>query len=70
VFYKYNTEVPHIVISGNVEVASLKFFSKELFHPDHGNQDKHAIILQYQVPSPEIEVFLHDPNFELFLTYL
>lgn len=43
--YQANSEVPHIIISGHVGVAALKNFCNELFHPDHGNQDKNAIIL-------------------------
>ncbi len=43
--YQVNSEVPHIIISGHVGVAALKNFCNELFHPDHGNQDKNAIIL-------------------------
>ena len=36
-FYKWNPEVPHIVICGYVSVTSLRNFCNELFHPDHGS---------------------------------
>ena len=49
--YKWNPEVPHIIICGNVEVSALKNFCNELFHQDHGNQDKNAVILKSQIPS-------------------
>ncbi|KAL4473536.1 hypothetical protein ABPG74_022400 [Tetrahymena malaccensis] len=68
--YRSNPEIPHILVCGHVELSALKFFCKELFHPDHGGQDKHAIILQHNPPSQEIEQFLHNPQFELFLHYL
>lgn len=34
--YKYNPEIPHIIVCGQVEVSALKFFCQELYHPDHG----------------------------------
>ena len=68
--YKANSEVPHIVICGHVGVAALRDFCNELFHPDHGSQDKNAVILQTTDPSVEMEGFLHNPQYELFLTYL
>ena len=36
-FYKWNPEVPHIIITGYVSVPALKNFCHELFHPDHGS---------------------------------
>lgn len=68
--YKANSEVPHLVITGNVVVPALRNFCLELFHPDHGSQDKNAIILQQNNPSVEMETFLHNQQFELYLTYL
>lgn len=43
--YKRNPEIPHIVISGEVQVHALRTFIEELFHEDHGSQETHAIIL-------------------------
>ena len=43
-FYKNNAEVPHIIICGQVLISALKNFCNELFHPDHGSQDKNAVI--------------------------
>ena len=39
------SEIPHIVITGVVTLEALKNFTKELFHEDHGNDDKVAVIL-------------------------
>lgn len=69
-FYKSNAEVPHIVISGQVMLPALRNFCIELFHPDHGSQDRNAIILQQNDPAPEMEMFLQNPKYELFLTYM
>jgi hypothetical protein len=68
--YKSNLEVPHIVISGQVRENALKNFCYELFHPDHGTQDKNAIIVQNDLPSQDMRVFLHAGAFEVFLKYL
>lgn len=68
--YKMNTEVPHIMICGHLSVAALRDFCNELFHPDHGSQDKNAVIMQAVDPSVEMESFIHTPQYELFLTYL
>jgi hypothetical protein len=43
--YKTNADVHHIIICGHVSVPSLTNFCNELFHPDHGDQNKNAVIL-------------------------
>jgi len=35
--YKPNSDIPHIIICGHVDVSALRFFCNELFHEDHGN---------------------------------
>ena len=69
-FYKWNPEIPHIIICGHVGVSALQNFCGELFHPDHGNQYKNAIILKGQIPTAEMEMLLHYPLYEHFLIYL
>lgn len=68
--YKANVEIPHLVICGNVFVDSLKNFCQELFHDDHGLQDRNAVIIQQQLPSQEMKIFLHSGSYELSLKYL
>ncbi|KAL4472400.1 hypothetical protein ABPG74_018349 [Tetrahymena malaccensis] len=68
--YKPNSDIPHIIITGHVDVSALRFFCNELFHEDHGNQDKNAIILQSNIPSSEMELFLNNQQYEHNLTYL
>ena len=68
--YKANNEVPHIVICGHVSVDALKNFCYELFHPDHGTQDKNAVIIQNNLPSQDMKVFLHAGIYEVALKYL
>ena len=50
-FYKPNPEIPHIVIAGEVQINALKTFAEELFHPDHGNCERNAILLQDIAPN-------------------
>lgn len=68
--YKSNPEVPHIVICGHVSVEALKYFCYELFHPDHGTQDKNAVIIQNNLPNQEMRVFLHAGIYEVSLKFL
>jgi hypothetical protein len=68
--YKSNPEVPHIVICGHVGVETLKNFCSELFHPDHGTQDKNAVIIQNTLPNQDMKVFLHAGTYEVSLKYL
>ena len=68
--YKANSEVPHLLVTGYVTMSALRDFSMELFHPDHGNQDKNAVVLQPKDPSTEMISFLHHPHYELFLFFL
>ena len=69
-FYKANSQIPHIIITGKVKALALKNFCHELLHPDHGSQDINAVILQEEEPENEMEVFLHHPRFEVYLNYL
>lgn len=68
--YKHTAEVPHIIVCGDIDITSFKNFCKELFHPDHGNNDKNAVIVQYHLPSIDMELFLRNPRYEMYLTYL
>ena len=68
--YKANPEIPHLVITGQVNIPALDNFCRELFHVDHGSQDRHAIILQNNDPSQEMGVFLNNPKFETSVCYI
>ena len=68
--YTPNTEIPFIVITGQVMIQALVNFCEELFHEDHGLQDRHAVILQSNDPSHEMESFLNDPHREGRIKFL
>jgi hypothetical protein len=59
-----------VIVNGTVQVQALSNFCEELFHPDHRTSDKNLVILQDEDTTPEMEIFLRNSKFELFLTYL
>ncbi|MCQ2815745.1 MAG: calcium-activated potassium channel [archaeon] len=58
--YKASKEIPHIILTGDISLDSLKSFCHELFHPDHGSQRRHAVIINNNTPSHEMEMFLNN----------
>ena len=68
--YKKIREIPHVIVCGKFDVDTLYSFSKEIFHDDHGNSDKHAVIIDRRTPDLKMDKFLNDQRFEIFLTYL
>ena len=68
--YSAKTDLPHILLVGNISTESLKSFSQEFFHPDHGSQYRHAVILSPRIPPRDLEIFLHEPEIENFVFYL
>ena len=68
--YSAKTDIPHILLVGNISTESLKSFCQEFFHPDHGSQYRHAVILSPRVPPRDLEIFLNEPEIENFVFYL
>lgn len=68
-YYK-NPEIPHVVLTGEVKLSALNNFCDELFHEDHGTQEKHLVIVQNKDPLSEMEIFLNKPKYENILNYL
>lgn len=68
--YKVSEHIPHIVITGNqfeltpgtVSSIAAEDFFKELFHKDHGEQTKHAVILMPNRPDPSLEDLINKPQ--------
>ncbi|CEL99297.1 unnamed protein product [Vitrella brassicaformis CCMP3155] len=69
--YKSQLEIPHIIITGCVDVRSLEglLFSLHAERPA-GAQDPNVVILQPLAPSPAMEAFLRQPNYVGSITYL
>eukprot|EP00744_Colponema_vietnamica_P004998 GILI01007381.1.p1 GENE.GILI01007381.1~~GILI01007381.1.p1 ORF type:complete len:1097 (+),score=258.72 GILI01007381.1:466-3291(+) len=68
--YSLTDRVPHVVITGNLTVPALNDILNELFHPDHGMQEKNAVLLNSHTPSAEMEHLLHVPQNEMTVHYI
>ena len=60
--YKGVKSIPHIIVTGLVSATAAEDFFNELFHEDHGQQAKHAILLISHPPDPQLETLLKNPN--------
>ena len=56
--YKMMKGVDFILICGNVSVGTLSVLLKEYFHPDHGESEKHCLILMPKSPDSGMEELL------------
>ena len=56
--YKMLKGVNFILICGNVSVGTLTVLLKEYFHPDHGESERHCIVLMPKSPDSEMEELL------------
>lgn len=68
--YTASNDVSHIILTGDISLDSLKSFCQELFHPDHGTQYRHAVIINSQLPSREMELFLNEKGNDGKIFYL
>ena len=68
--YKSHSEIPHLIVCGSVSVEALVSFCEELFHVDHGPNEKNVIILDKNKPTPDMRLFLHAGKYEMNLKYL
>ena len=68
--YKSYPEIPHLILCGFVSVEALVSFCEELFHEDHGQNEKNVIILDKDMPTQEMRLFLHAGKYEMNLKYL
>ena len=64
--YKKLNGVEFILISGNVSMGSVVVLLKEYFHPDHGENERHALILMPQNPDNNMKSLLQDYPNKLF----
>ena len=56
--YKMLEGVKFILICGNVSVGTLSVLLKEYFHPDHGESEKHCLVLMPKSPDNHMEELL------------
>ena len=69
-YYRAKEEIPHILLVGNISTESLKSFCQEFFHPDHGSQYRHAVILNQRNPPRDMEAFLQKQEIKSNVFYL
>ena len=50
--------------------AGLRAFLEELFNDDHGDEERHAVVLAPGSPSAELQVLMQSPRFRNGVTYL
>ena len=70
--YKSNSEVPHIICTGQITFDALKNCWDDLFHEDHGIEAKMLVILQPGDPNATLELFLNGNKnkYEIYITFL
>ena len=68
--YRAKEDISHILLVGNISTESLKSFCQEFFHPDHGSQYRHVVILNQRIPPRDMEVFLQKSEIKNCVFYL
>ena len=64
--YKMLEGVQFILISGNISNGSIIVLLQEYFHPDHGEDERHALILMPQRPDTNMKSLLQEYPNKLF----
>lgn len=68
--YKSGETIPHILITGTVSDTALQNFLTELFHPDHGPMQRHAVILLPAQPKNHMELVLRNSEYSSNVFYI
>lgn len=55
---------------GTVGTIAAENFFKELFHPDHGTQKKHAVLLVPHRPNLLLESLIRSPEYDTNVIYI
>ncbi len=66
VSYKKLDKVNYILITGNISYYSIYDLLKEYFHQDHGENEKHALILMPQRPDSNMKILLSEYQNKLY----
>ena len=64
--YKKLDKVNYILITGNISYYSVYDLLREYFHPDHGENEKHALILMPQRPDSNMKSLLAEYQNKLY----
>jgi hypothetical protein len=53
--YKLLDNVEFIIVTGNISIGSITILAQEYFHPDHGENEKHLLILLPRPPDSDMK---------------
>ena len=56
--YKLIDNVEFILVTGNISIGSITILLQEYFHPDHGENEKHLLILLPRPPDSDMKQLL------------
>ena len=68
--YIVSENIPFVVLTGDIQLESLKSFCSEYFHKDHGDNFKQIVILMSDPPSKSMEDFINYKDNSKFIVYL
>lgn len=68
--YKVIDNIKHVVVTGNVTFISLRDLLNEMFHDDHGQNEKHTVLLLPSKPDSRILSLISLPRFASVVYYI
>ena len=68
--YLSSPNISFVILLGDIELETLKNFSKEYFNKNQGNPFKHIVILMNKMPEKNLELFLNKEDNIKYITYL
>lgn len=69
-FRRTGNDHDHIILLGRTNAEAFKNFLTEFYHPDHGVQDTHTVIMQVHPPNDEMNFILKHSSFNNKITFL
>jgi hypothetical protein len=64
VSYSIVDKIQHLIITGSITTGAIEDFLREFFHPDHGTNPKHCVIMSTQNPENELLNIIKDPLYD------
>jgi hypothetical protein len=64
--YKKLDKVNYILICGNISISSMTDLLQEYFHPDHGKNERHALVLTPNKPDADMKSLLQEYQNKLY----
>ena len=64
--YKLLKNIEFIIVTGNISIGSITILAQEYFHPDHGESEKHLLVLLPRSPDSDMKQLMKLYNNKLF----